>query len=41
VTPEQFAQVMQKMAQQNPGKIPPGMRQKMIDGFAKMQNRFK
>lgn len=41
VTPEQFTQIMQKIAQEHPGRVTPGMRQKMIEGFTNMQNRFK
>jgi len=41
ITPEQFSQIMQKIAKDNPGKVPPEMQTKMLEGFKQMQNRFK
>lgn len=41
VTPEQFKLIMQKMATQYPGKVPPEYQAKMLEGFKQMQNRFK
>ncbi len=41
ITPEQFSQIMQKLSKDNPGKVPPEMQMKMLEGFKQMQNRFK
>ncbi len=41
ITPQQFSEIMQKLAREHPGKVPPEMQEKMLEGFKQMQNRFK
>lgn len=41
ITPEQFSQIMQKLAKEHPGRVPPEAQAQMLEGFKQMQNRFK
>ncbi|HOY66486.1 MAG TPA: hypothetical protein PLP29_06325 [Candidatus Ozemobacteraceae bacterium] len=41
ITPEQFSQIMQKLAKDNPGRVPPEAQAQMLEGFKQMRNRFK